>query len=227
MAYDSMTVQHLFSQAGSYSLVATYADLEAQNCVTSKRFEWPIQVLQNPKADFLMYPEELSIANPEVEITNVSTVLEENKYTWTVPGLEQYFEVHPHLIFPNIGTYKVTLNAETKDGCKDEITKLIEVKNDFNCFIPASFTPDENGINDVFIPVFSPYGLDKESFSMIIYDRWGHEVYASQDISKGWNGKFRNEGENTMQAESYTYSVRFKDLDGRFYTRLGHVLMLK
>ncbi len=224
---NNTSVSHVFDQSGTYSIVVNYSDLEAEGCTTQVKFDTPILVNESPIADFSIYPEEISIANPEVSLTNQSTVLQENKYTWTITGLNQVYDIHPQVYFPQIGKYKITLNAVTKDGCKNEISKTVEVKNDFNCFIPNSFSPNYDDLNDVFIPVFSSYGLDYSSFKMEIYDRWGHELYSTKDITKGWDGTFKNEGEVILKEDTYIYKIRFKDIEGKSYNKYGNVSIIK
>ena len=90
----------------------------------------------------------------------------------------------------------------------------------------ASFSPNFDGLNDIFAPVFSEYGLDLKSFEMEIFDRWGHSLYRTRDISKGWDGSVQNKGE-PLKEEVYIYRIKYKDLDGNSYSKMGHVSLLK
>ncbi len=60
--------------------------------------------------------------------------------------------------------------------------------------LPNIFTPDGNGINDTFHP-FRPY-RDVRSVDMIIYNRWGAQMFKTSDPEIGWNGKKDNTGED-------------------------------
>jgi gliding motility-associated-like protein len=221
------TVSHTFTSAGSYSVVLSYADNEALGCSTQVILKTPISVFETPKADFSFSPGEVTIDNPQVTLTNLTTVLKDNLYQWTIQGLNQVYEVSPVINFPAIGNYKVTLMATSLEGCKDEVSKMIEVKNDFSVFIPNSFTPNYDGLNDVFVPVFSPYGLDTRTFSMDIYDRWGQIIYSTVDYTKGWNGTLQNKGDQSLKNDTYVFKIHYKDLDGRVYDQTGHVTLLK
>jgi gliding motility-associated-like protein len=112
------------------------------------------------------------------------------------------------------------------NGCSAQATKMIEVRNEFDVFIPNSFTPNFDGVNDVFKPVFTPFGLDPSSYLLEVFDRWGHAVFSSKDINKGWDGTFQNNGDTPMKQESYVYRIRFRDLESRVYTRTGYVSLL-
>jgi len=79
-----------------------------------------------------------------------------------------------------------TLTATKTNGCK--ATALISVKEicEPNIFIPSAFTPDEDGINDIFLPNIN----NVENFNFRIQNRRGQTIFYSEDASKGWDGKF-------------------------------------
>jgi gliding motility-associated-like protein len=169
----------------------------------------------------------VSISEPEVTLINQSTVLGDNKYEWAIQGQPlKLREVSPTVEFSKIGHYMVTLTATNLFNCTSKQSRMIEVKNDFKVFIPNSFTPNMDGINDRFIPVFSSYGLDVKSFEMEIFDRWGHLLYHTRDVTKGWDGTVNNKGDETLKQDNYVYRIRYKDLDGKVYESTGHVTRL-
>lgn len=51
-------------------------------------------------------------------------------------------------------------------------------------YIPSAFTPDGDGINDI----FKSYGFNVQSFKITIFDRWGNVVFKADTIGQGWNG---------------------------------------
>jgi gliding motility-associated-like protein len=125
-----------------------------------------------------------------------------------------------------VAEYKVTLKATTIDGCKDELSKTLVVKNNFNLFIPNSFTPNSDGKNDVFIPIFSNFGVDTKQYDLEIFDRWGSSIFRSTDIYKGWDGTNKNSDEPIKEG-LYIYKIKYKALDGIFYNTMGHLTLLK
>ena len=225
-AQQGSTISHIYTSPGSYSVVLSYADGEAKSCSTQV-FLPVISVNEMPHADFIFSPDEITIDNPEVTFTNLSTTLKDNRYTWTIEKLNQSSDVNPVINFPQIGNYKVTLTATTNNGCKSEISKTIEIKNDFNVFIPNSFTPNYDNINDVFKPVFSPYGLDTKTYSLEIFNRWGKELFSTKDYTKGWDGTVQNKGDEALKPDVYIYKVRYKDLNGQAYDQIGDVTLIK
>jgi gliding motility-associated-like protein len=97
-----------------------------------------------------------------------------------------------------------TYTAEVSNGfCTSMIsTKIIE-----HCeptfFIPNSFTPNNDELNDYFSPKQSGYFND---YSMEIFNRWGELIYISNDINKGWDGKMEG---NDVQIDVYVYKIYY------------------
>ena len=180
-----------------------------------------------PSAGFNYNPDEVTIATPEVQFSNLSTVLGSNTYQWQIGNLYQLNDVNPKVIFPVAGDYEITLTATTINGCKDVVTKLIQVKNDFGVYIPSSFTPNFDGLNDEFIPIFSPYGLDLKTYEMQVFDRWGHSLFYTKDYTIGWNGSVNNQGDDSIKEDVYVYKVRFRDNEGKIHNKTGHVTLMK
>lgn len=54
-----------------------------------------------------------------------------------------------------------------------------------NFWIPNSFSPDNDGLNEI----FRPSGFPPENYEMLIYDRWGKLLFSSKEFEKGWDGK--------------------------------------
>ena len=148
----------------------------------------PITVYEVPKANFSKSPDEITIANLEVQFTNLSKVLGHNTYQWQMGSLYQLNDINPKVVFPQAGDYEVVSIATTIHGCKDVVSKMVHVKNDYGIYVPSSFSPNFDGLNDVFIPVFSSYGLDLKTYDMEVFDRWGHSMFQTKDFTKGWDG---------------------------------------
>ncbi|PBQ31131.1 hypothetical protein CNR22_04915 [Sphingobacteriaceae bacterium] len=216
---------HVFTVPGTYEVHYNYTD--EIGCVSTPVKTQSVTVNEVPKADFSV-PEEIYITDPQIQLTNLTSVLGNNTYQWKMTGaLTTTTEVNPAIIVPKIGKYQITLTATSIHGCTDEITKTIEVKNVFNVFIPNSFSPNFDGLNDYFIPVFSKEGLDMKSFEMEIFDRWGHSLYHTKDATaKGWDGSVQNKGE-PLKEEVYIYRIKYKDSDGNAYNKMGHLSLVK
>lgn len=103
-------------------------------------------------------------------------------------------------------------------GCKAKDDMCIDVTKDFGIYIPNVFSPNGDGMNDVFLAL----GYNISDFNIEIFDRWGENIFSSKDITIGWKGTFKNAPcENSV----YVYKVTYKGLDGIKYTKTGHVTL--
>ena len=118
-------------------------------------------------------------------------------YTWNFgDGTEAYDPAQVH-VFPGVGEYAVSLETQTQFGCKDLEVEWITIEDDVQVWIPNAFTPSTNGvfdgINDGFLPVVRGWSLiDKYEFW--VFDRWGNEVFYTQDPEEAWVGDHRDPG---------------------------------
>lgn len=80
-----------------------------------------------------------------------------------------------------------TYTAVATNDCGTRQAEAVVTLRDCDCpiYVPNAFTPDGDGLNDLFIPVF---GCDPINYEFIIFDRWGQEVFSTADPSQGWNG---------------------------------------
>lgn len=128
---------------------------------------------------------------------------------------------YPDHTYATPDTFTVTLIVINSSGCSDTISHTYIVTEEYNCFIPNAFTVNEDGLNEMFMV----YGTGIAGFSMTIFDRWGKEVFHSEDIAKGWNGRAQN---GTLYPQGvYAYRVELKDQKGKEYTVLGHVNLIR
>ena len=81
----------------------------------------------------------------------------------------------------------------------------MQLKNcDSTLFVPDAFSPNGDGVNDVFRVVSS--GDNITNFSMQVFDRWGELVFESSDINKGWDGQLRNQ---LAPAGTYVWKITY------------------
>ena len=74
-------------------------------------------------------------------------------------------------------------------------------------FVPNSFSPNDDGLNDVFFPVLSGFNLNEIQYEFGIYNRYGERIFYSQDPEQAWIGNaFGNE--YYAQIDGYTWTLR-------------------
>ncbi|MEY4593957.1 MAG: hypothetical protein RIQ47_367 [Bacteroidota bacterium] len=100
------------------------------------------------------------------------------------------FPEHSYLLD---GNYDVTLIVNGEYACIDSIRKRVEFEKPKGerVFIPTAFTPNDDGLNDLFsASIYKPC----ENYSITIFNRWGAEVYSAEDLSTAiWDGRFNGE----------------------------------
>lgn len=184
-----------------------------------------VTVGPGPMANFVFSPGSVFTDDTEVTFTNTST--DASIYTWNFgDGTPTSAVEDPIHSYPAIaGVYDITLVATNDLGCSDTIETHIKVKDIVLFYIPNTFTPDGNAMNDKFRPVFES-GFDPYNFHMVVYNRFGEIVYESYDANAGWDGSYGNQG--IIQDGVYTWSIEFKELDNdRIQQHKGHVTIIK
>ena len=110
-------------------------------------------------------------------------------------------------------------------GCIYEDSIYIFVLNPDTIAIPTAFSPNGDGINDLFRPILSPY-LQLSSFQ--IYDRWGILVYDIHDESgpiRGWDGNYKNRAQPLSTFVFYVEAVNI--ITGKKVRKSGNVTLLR
>ena len=170
-----------------------------------------ISIVVNPKPEalFSVSSTELTSLTPQIYLINNS--IDANSYLWNFGDGNVSTEYNTEHTYPLdfYGTYTVSLTATSPFGCVD--AKFVDVKmiEELIYFIPNTFTPDGNKFNETFQPVFTS-GYDPNDYTLIVTNRWGQTVFETNDASKGWNGRNKNEGEES-EIGTYSWVITFRN----------------
>jgi gliding motility-associated-like protein len=112
--------------------------------------------------------------------------------------------------------------------CQNEYAETVHISfDDCRCkaFIPNSFSPNNDGINDVF-QVFIPCDYDADN-ELKIFDRWGSKIFHSQPLLQAWDGQV--EGKSCAEGiYIYEYTYRDTAVPGQpLVRRLGEVMLMR
>jgi gliding motility-associated-like protein len=219
----SPTVFHTYGAGGTYSVLLTVTD--GNGCIGSTLQSNAVLVSQGPEAFFVPSPLVISVEDPEFNVVHEPQPGIE--YAWTVDGaaIEGGSNFSYNIPTTDVGYYPICLVATDALGCSNEFCVEILVDDVLTVFVPNAFTPDGNGINDEFRP--SLLGMDPERYLFIIFDRWGAEIFSTNDPYQGWNGAYRNNGQVLPQGV-YVWRLLVRDqftTDQREY--IGSVTLLK
>lgn len=112
-------------------------------------------------------------------------------------------------------------SAKSQDNNENSYEEPETPADIYQLFIPNAFTPNGDGINDLFKVEadFTPL-----SFEIAIYSRRGELVFLNKDIKLGWDGAFRGK---ELPGEIYNYVVKFTDPDGKQSIRRGQVTLIR
>ena len=211
---------NIYDNYGCYDVTLTSTTPEGcSTSLTQQDFVCVNEII----ADFDPDSFEQPISDPSFEFNNTSQ--NATSYEWFFGDGAGSLAVHPDHTYDEIGLYSVTLVASAQDGCTDTAVIVIKVRDEVIIYVPNSFTPDDNGLNDVFTPVLTA-GYDRtDGWQFKIYNRWGEEIFNSEIIGNGWDGTYKGE---PVQIGSYTWSLRFKDSqNNKIHDFTGHVNLIR
>jgi len=170
-----------------------------------------ITVYQNPSALFTTSPQLTEVALSKINITDAST--NANSWVWNFGDGSTSVSPNPVNHFYNdTGTYTILLVTTSTMGCKDSTHQTITITPFFTLYIPNTFTPNGDGLNEI----FAPKGEGISSYNMNIYDRWGNVIFYTNDINKGWDGTVG--GSNKIaQTDTYIYLINLTASSNEHY----------
>ena len=193
---------------------------DAQGCkntITTSIFGYP-----KPVADFDYLPLKPIEGVDEVKFRNNSTGEALVKWDWFfVSNKDDYSSSkNPVYVFDNQGSYPVAMIATNTWGCKDTVIKSVLIDGDIKLYVPNSFSPDGDNLNDV----FQPKGLGIKKYDFAVYDRWGQQVFRTSDFAKGWDGSVN--GKQSTD-DVYIWRIVAVDINGKVKELTGHVNLLR
>ena len=97
----------------------------------------------------------------------------QNNFSYRINFLLTYSNLNSNYIFPGL-LQPIILNSFVED-------------NSYSLYSPTAFSPDGDGINDL----FKVYGQGMSDFKIEIFNRWGQMIYKSFQLSEGWDGTFK------------------------------------
>ncbi|MFT6746150.1 MAG: gliding motility-associated-like protein [Glaciecola sp.] len=140
---------------------------------------------QRPTASFAV---NAFVPEPNEPVKFLNDSRDASTYYWDFGNGLNSTENQPSTTYDSVALYPVTLYAFDDLNCSDTLTHELPLRHPLYYYLPTSFSPDGDGLNDIFVGK----SVGVTEFSMIIYDRGGGEVYATKDVNNGWDGKFKN-----------------------------------
>jgi gliding motility-associated-like protein len=194
-------------------------------CVDSLRMTDMIHIYNIPTASFVAGPQPTTVGDPEIFFTNTSSG-DVTAWSWDFAGLGSSDYSDPSFTFPYADTFLISLVVETQYGCSASTTGNIIIDDLSEIWIPSSFTPNEDGLNDTWFPVGRNLNTKNLYIEVHVFNRWGQRVFRSATSDKPWNGYDNNIGSKCPVGE-YTYRVIFVNEQGKERKEMGHITLIR
>ncbi len=209
---------HTYLQDGVYtvSLVVT----SAAGCSDSLTYTDMITVYPLPTAGFTFSPPVIDMANPVIDIKDASS--DAIAWDWDFGDLTFSTEQSPSHEYPDSGLYQITQIVTNQYECTDTATDMVQVDGAFLVYIPNAFTPSGDSDNEIFIEK----GMGIQSREMRIYNRWGEQVFFTQQMDEGWDGLHPITAE-PMEQGVYVYYLELLSILNESHQYRGKVLLIR
>ena len=204
--------------AGAYPVTM----VDAQGCIATS-----IGMVPSPPpviASFVYSPDTIFVDDTEVDFINNYSP-NAVTFSWAFADLGTSTDRSPTFFFPSgLGAvYTVCLTAADANGCSNEICFPVPIFDLLMVNVPNAFTPNGDGINDDFLPIFNlPWVVD---YKFMVFNRWGEQIFGTDQPGKPWNGSY---SDVVSKEEVYVWKLICRDhLSGELIERIGHVTLLK
>lgn len=218
--------QHCFENAGTTTTATFDVTLTVrsnQGCETTKVKDDYVSVYPTPVSRFEYSPKNTTIVFPTVHFTDIS--IGADYWAWEF-GDDQAINTsgypNPTYTYLETGTYTITQIVYNEYECSDTTKGYVSVSPAFTIYIPSAFTPNNDAVNDR----FNVKGVGITEFKMMIFDRWGDEVFMTEDITEGWGGDVRR-NDRLVENETFVYVVEVVDITGEYHRYTGRVMVLR
>ena len=211
--------ENTFSNLGAGTYTVTVLDA-INNCSVEEEF-----TIQAPPPVSVDLPADVTIELGD-EISIQSTASQDSlEYIWS-PDIWLNCNDCPIVISQPESSILYTLNVFDENNCEGADSILITVEFNPKVFIPNGFSPNNDGINDMFFP--NTKGVSEIKL-MRIFDRWGEMVYEGRDFqpndpTQGWDGNFKGK---PMNPAVFAYFVVVEYLDGREAMLEGDLTLIR
>ena len=213
---------------GLYTLIS-FNDANSSGSVSGSAY---VTVADPPNAKFISSEDTLSTLYTTVRFQDASSG---NIVSWNWNFGDNNFSnaINPIYTYDDsAGITQVELIVVDDNGCRDTTFKQIWIEDEFWIYIPNSFTPDNNGVNDHFCLSYN--GIIEETFIFNIFSRSSDLVYSTDNImdlkcmsiGNGWDGLHYKTG-NKLPLGTYVYEIYFQDFEGWKHRKTGNIYLIR
>jgi gliding motility-associated-like protein len=221
------TVVTVYANPGSFNV--TLEVTNSNGCKNDTTFFNYIDIYDYPVAGFTSHPNPASILTPTVQFVDTSSqdvvLFDWTFYDSTNTIIGSDYEQNPIYNFSGIveQQYYIQLYVENQNGCSDTVSGTQIVEGEYALFLPNSFTPNGDGMNDNFYPVGDKISVENYSFK--IFNRWGEMVFNTTDFGASWDGEYKG---SQVASDAYIWKIDLVDASsGETKNFNGYVLLTR
>lgn len=208
---------HTYDAPGNYFVGLTVTG--TNGCVFSDSLLYPVVVYPKPVAAFLPTPTVVSIFVPDIDFIDQSQGA--LFWEWDFGDNDGSILQEPSHSYSDTGIFNVSQIVINQYSCRDTAYVPVKVEAEYTFFVPNAFTPNGDGDNDIFMGE----GMGIRKFTFLVFDRWGNQIFKSEDPSLGWNGMLPSG--KPAQIDVYVYKIFILDVMNEDHTYIGHVSLLR
>lgn len=202
--------------AGEYRLTATLGrcSIESESLIIS-------DIINNPVAAFTSEPGiPATLTGPvSVEFTNQSTGAD--TYLWDFGDGTTSAEANPVHEYTAYGKFDIKLTATKSNACSTSVVQgQLFISADNKIFIPNTFTPNADQVNDEFVVKIS----NINSYRIQIFNRYGSPLFNTNDIFDHWKGIYNNK---PLPVGTYYYVIDAVSVSGQLIKKSGPISIIK
>jgi gliding motility-associated-like protein len=212
---------HCYTAEGEYNVQLIVTD--ANGCTDSLTIVNMITVHPSPVSQFATSVNETTILTPTIAFTDMSIGATSWRWSFGYNLHGTSTEHNPSYTYTDTGSYTIKQTVVNQYGCTDSSEQQITIKAAYAFYIPNAITPNNDGLNDEFIPMST--GMDIGNYELTIYNRWGNLLFKTNDPFQGWNAR-ENSG-NIVPQDIYTWKITTRDMFGKSHAYQGSVTVIR
>ena len=181
-----------------------------------------IIVHPKPVAGFVVEPEEIDVDAPVMDVRTEAIGADSYQYLINDKNAV-YYAPNFHHNFKSAGpTQPVVVQiVKNHQGCVDTAVKALKFKPSFAIYVPNTFTPNGDGINDGWFAK----GVGVSKYNVQVFDRWGHVIFETNDMDNAWDGRTKN-SDGPIKQDVYVWRVVLTDVFNKDHELTGTVALL-
>lgn len=210
----------VYNTPGCYDVSLTV--ISENGCVSVAALDDLVCAWDYPQATFVASPARPTFEEPWVVLSEIA--FGAAFYEWTIDG--EVVGNEPQLTY-NLNLYggssiPVCLTVTNIHGCADTFCRTLELSESLSIFVPNAFTPDQDGINEVWRPVVT----GAMEYECSVYNRWGERVFYSETPGEAWLGEMQK-GDFFSPDGVYSWHIKVVGVDFETKDLKGHVIIMR